>query len=231
MDKQYSKRSQFLNTLTPGTAAALLEHAIAVHVNRGTVIFTEAEPADGLYFVISGKVKLTRASQTIIDKSGAKQSLLRLLPAGAMFGELSALDKGSRSSTATAVTNCELRHVSQESLQRVLASHPEVAGGFLRQLAARLRWADLVLSELARNDVPGRVAATLLYLSETVGIPDGESISVRHDLTQAELAAMVGATRETVNRTLTDLASRGVIENGVKKVVILDSLKLEALVN
>lgn len=230
MDHEISSRSPFLRTLAEDSASALLAAAEPIQFARGEVIFAEGEFADGFYFVTAGKVKLSRRDGAETQTGTQRESLLRLLPAGSMLGELSALDDGVRSSTATAVTRCGLLHVPQERLSQVMRDHPDLGTGFLKHFAARLRWAEMVLSELAMHGVPGRVAATLLYLSESVGTVGQSGISVKHDLTQAELASMVGATRETVNRTLTELASRGVISNGVRQVTILDSDKLRELV-
>lgn len=231
MDQEISSRSPFLRTLADDSASALLAAAEPVQVARGRVIFSEGEFANGFYFVIAGKVKLSRREGTEPQNGAQRESLLRLLTAGSMLGELSALDDGVRSSTATAVTRCDLAHIPQHRLSQVMRDFPELTTGFLRHFASRLRWADLVLSELALNGVSGRVAATLLYLSESIGTVEPTGIAVKHDLTQAELASMVGATRETVNRTLTELAAKGVISNGVRKVTILDSDRLRDLVH
>lgn len=199
-----------------------------LNLRRGHTIFNEGDSASGVYFVVTGKVKLSR-SRLPGDRApaGRGESLLRLLGPGTMFGELSCLDNGRRSSTATTVTSSELAHLPRHDLQRLLDQHPEIASALLLHLTHRLRWADVVMAGLALNDVTGRVAATLVYLAETLGEPNADGLVIAHDLTQAELAAMVGATRETVNRTLTELAGRGLIENGFRKVKILQLDKLQ----
>lgn len=192
---------------------------------RGEVIFAEGDPTDGIYLLLSGKVKLTR-SRDQADTSPGRESLLHLLGPDQMFGELSALDEGRRSSTATAVTRVRLARLPQTALPELLDRHPSIRAALIAQLVHRLRRTDSVVAGLSLNDVTGRVAATLIRLADMVGETRSDGIFVPHDLTQAELASMVGATRETVNRILTDLASRGIIETGFRRLTILDLARL-----
>ncbi|MDO4784807.1 MAG: Crp/Fnr family transcriptional regulator [Propionibacteriaceae bacterium] len=211
--------------LSPEAASEFGSALVLRRMRRGEIIFGEHDPADGIYFVLSGKVKLCRGhgNPTAPDN---RHSLLRLLGPASIFGELSALDGGRRSSSATAVTAVELARLPQDALRELMARHPSLTAAFIHQLVDRLRRADLVITGLSLNDVPGRVAAMLLHLADAVGEPRPEGILVAHELTQSELAAMVGATRETVNRTLTDLASRGIIDNGFRRLTIRDLARL-----
>lgn len=211
--------------LTPEAACEFGAALKLLKLGRGETIFEEQELADGIYFVLSGKVKLCRGHGTA-GSPDARRSLLRLLGPSDVFGELSALDGGRRSSTATAVTAAELAHLPQDALHDLLARHPSLSAAFIGQLVNRLRRADLVITGLSLNDVPGRVAAMLLHLADAVGEECPEGILVAHELTQTELAAMVGATRETVNRTLTDLAARGIIDSGFRRLTIRDIARL-----
>ena len=102
-----------------------------------------------------------------------------------------------------------------------------VARGLLSQLAARLRKANDVVADLVFSDVPGRVAKALLDLSTRFGEQVDEGIRVAHDLTQEELAQLVGASRETVNKALADFAARGWVRREGRAVVLLDVERLE----
>src|SRR5262249_12242141 len=105
---------------------------------------------------------------------------------------------------------------------------PEVAEALLRALAQRLRRANEAMADLVFSDVPGRVAKALLELSEKFGQPQEDgSVLVAHDLTQEELAQLVGASRETVNKSLADFAQRGWIRLEARSVILLDSARLE----
>jgi CRP-like cAMP-binding protein len=185
-------------------------------LRRTEVLFSEGDAGDRLYIITNGKLKLGRSS------GDGRENLLAILGPGQMFGELSLFDPGPRSATATAVTDCTLRSLSHDDLGTWLDSRPEVARALLAQLAGRLRRANDVVADLVFSDVPGRVAKALLDLSTRFGRIADDGIHVHHDLTQEELAQLVGASRETVNKALADFASRGWLRLEARSVVILD---------
>ena len=104
---------------------------------------------------------------------------------------------------------------------------PDVARGLLHQLAARLRRTNDVVADLVFSDVPGRVAKALLDLSTRFGRTAEDGVHVHHDLTQEELAQLVGASRETVNKALADFAARGWIRLEPRSVTLLDVERVE----
>lgn len=112
------------------------------------------------------------------------------------------------------------------TLRRWVTDRPELADQLLRALARRLRAADDRLAGLAFSDVPGRLAKQLLQLGEKFGRPSAEGLWVVHDLTQEELAQLVGSTRETVSKALIDFAERGWIRTDFKSTLILDANRL-----
>ena len=169
---------------------------------------------------LDGKVKLGRTS------SDGRENLLAILGPGQMFGELSLFDPGPRSATVTAVTDTTFSSLSHEDLLRWLEGRPAVARGLLAQLAGRLRKANDVVADLVFSDVPGRVAKALLDLADRFGRTADDGVHVHHDLTQEELAQLVGASRETVNKALADFASRGWLRLEPRSVVIMDIERL-----
>ena len=109
-----------------------------------------------------------------------------------------------------------------------LSGRPEVAEALLRALSRRLRKTNEAMSDLVFSDVPGRVAKALMDLGERFGVPvDGGGISVTHDMTQEELAQLVGASRETVNKALADFAQRGWIRLESRSVILEDVDRLQ----
>jgi len=197
-------------------AQALSDSLSETRINRGDVLFSEGDSGDRLYFVTEGKVKLGRSS------SDGRENLLAILGPGQMFGELSLFDPGPRSATVTAVTDTMFLSLSHEDLLRWLEGRPAVARGLLLQLASRLRKANDVAADLVFSDVPGRVAKALLDLADRFGRTADDGVHVHHDLTQEELAQLVGASRETVNKALADFASRGWLRLEPRSVVIMD---------
>jgi CRP-like cAMP-binding protein len=143
-----------------------------------------------------------------------------------MFGELSAFDPGRRTSSATTITPVRAVSMDREALRGWIAHRPEIADQLLRVLARRLRRTDDNLADLIFTDVPGRVAKQLLTLAKRFGIQEDGVMRVTHDLTQEEIAQLVGASRETVNKALADFAHRGWIRIETRRVVICESARL-----
>jgi CRP-like cAMP-binding protein len=191
-----------------------------VELSRGQVLFREGDPGDRLYVIAEGKIKLGRTS------GDGRENLLAILGPGEMFGELSLFDPGPRNATATAVADSHLIGLGNEDLTTWLTGRPDVARHLLRALARRLRRTNDYLADLVFSDVPGRVAKALLDLSERFGQPTDDGLRVAHDLTQEELAQLVGASRETVNKALADFASRSWLRLEARAVVLLDIERL-----
>ena len=126
----------------------------------------------------------------------------------------------------SASTAAAFASLSHEDLLRWLDGRPMVARGLLTQLAGRLRKANDVVADLVFSDVPGRVAKALLDLANRFGRTTDDGVHVHHDLTQEELAQLVGASRETVNKALADFASRGWLRLEPRSVVLMDVERL-----
>ncbi|HSI93871.1 MAG TPA: Crp/Fnr family transcriptional regulator [Jiangellaceae bacterium] len=197
-------------------AAALRASMVEVKLARGEVLFHEGDAGDQIYVVADGKIKLGRTA------SDGRENLLAVLGPGQMFGELSLFDPGPRSATASAITDTTLLGLAHKDLLPWLTGRPEVARNLLSQLAQRLRRSNDTLADLVFSDVPGRVAKQLLDLSERFGVPSAEGLRVVHDLTQEELAQLVGASRETVNKALADFVARSWIRLESRSVVLTD---------
>lgn len=195
-------------------------HTHAVALSKGERLFAEGDLGDRLYLVIEGKVKLTRMA------SDGRESLVSVHGPGDMFGELAMFDPTYRTSTATAVTDARLAMIAHEDLRQVLITRPAVSMLLLKVLAQRLRRVTQANTNLIFTDVPGRVAKALLELAEKFGTRTGDGILVSHDLTQEELAQLVGASRETVNKALADFASRGWLQLSAKSVLLIDPDRL-----
>ena len=192
MDPEVLKKAPLFAGLEDEAATALSSAMGKLHLNKGDVLFHEGDSEDRLYIVVSGKIKLGRTG------SAGRENLLAVLGPGQMFGELSVFDPGPRSTTATAVTACELRTLEHDELIPWLTDRPEVAQGLLGQLAARLRRANDVVADLVFSDVPGRVAKQLLELAQRFGDKRDDGMHVHHDLTQEELAQLVGDRKSVV---------------------------------
>lgn len=187
---------------------------------RNDVIFTEGEPGDRLYVIRFGKVKISRTAH------GGREHLLALFGPSDMFGEVSLHDPGPRESTATALTEVHVLGIDRSALRQWMAHRPEISEILLRSLARRLRRTNSMLTEVLTNDVRGRLAKALLELAMRFGSRHGGVLRVTHDLTQLELAQLIGSSRETVNKALAEFTDRGVLRVEGRTVMILDPERL-----
>ncbi|GAB7067003.1 cAMP-activated global transcriptional regulator CRP [Mycolicibacterium hodleri] len=213
-------RSGIVQGVEPGAVAALASQLHPVDFPRGHTIFVEGEPGDRLYIIVSGKVKIVRSAPD------GRENLLTILGPSDMFGELAIFDPGPRTSSVTTVTQVRAVSMDREALRTWIAGRPEIAEQLLRVLARRLRRTNNNLGDLIFTDVPGRVAKQLLQLVQRFGAQEGNALRVTHDLTQEEIAQLVGASRETVNKALADFSQRGWIRVEGKSVLILDPERL-----
>ncbi|TWE10015.1 Crp/Fnr family transcriptional regulator [Rudaeicoccus suwonensis] len=221
MDTESVRKAPLFSALNDEDADALLASMSRSHIARGQELFHEGVQGDTLYVITGGKVKLGRRS------SDGRENLLAILGEGEMLGELSLFDPGPRTATATAVADTDLIGLAHADMTEFLKTRPEVAMKMLSALAARLRRTNEALGDLVFTDVPGRVAKALLDLSRRFGKPAEDGTLVAHDLTQEELAQLVGASRETVNKALADFTSRGWIKLEARAVTLLDTERLQ----
>ncbi|TWD15743.1 transcriptional regulator [Marihabitans asiaticum] len=220
VDLDVVRRAPLFATLDEDSAREIMASMEAVRMERGDVLFHEGDQGDRLYVITEGKIKLGCTS------TDGRENLLAILGPGEMFGELSLFDPGPRTATATAVAETQLIGLGNDQLRTLLQSHPRIAATLLASLARRLRRTNENLADLVFTDVPGRVAKALLDLSSRFGRPVEEGVMVAHDLTQEELAQLVGASRETVNKALADFATRGWLRLEARAVLLLDVERL-----
>jgi len=213
-------RAGIFQGVEPAAVESLTRALQPVDFPRGHTVFNEGEPGDRLYIILSGKVKIGRKS---ID---GRENLLTIMGPSDMFGELSIFDPGPRTSSATAVTEVRAVSMDRAALKEWISRRPDIAEQLLRVLARRLRRTNNNLADLIFTDVPGRVAKALLQLAQRFGTQENGALRVTHDLTQEEIAQLVGASRETVNKALADFAQRGWLRLEGKSVLISDAERL-----
>jgi CRP/FNR family transcriptional regulator, cyclic AMP receptor protein len=213
-------RTPLFAALDAESAASLEATLTKRTLARGHVVFSEGDDGDRLFVILDGKVKISRAA------TDGRENLLVVLGAAEMFGELSLFDPGPRTASATTVTAATLASLDHDDLRPLLIERPGVAVALLKALAQRLRRTNEAMADLVFTDVPGRVAKALLDLAAKFGVPEDGGTRVRHDLTQEELAQLVGASRETVNKALSEFAHRGWLRTEGRSVLLLDPVRL-----
>ncbi|MEI6406863.1 MAG: Crp/Fnr family transcriptional regulator [Actinomycetes bacterium] len=219
-DEAVVRTAPLFSALDDADASSLRSSMVEIKISRGDTLFKEGDEGDRLYVVVEGKLKLGTSS------TDGRENLLSILGPGEMFGELSLFDPGPRTATATAVTDTRLLALSHDQVIGLVTRSPQVALQLLERLAQRLRRTNEVLADLVFSDVPGRVAKALMDLGSRFGVQQDDGLHVNHELTQEELAQLVGASRETVNKALADFAGRGWVRLEPRAVVVLDFERL-----
>ena len=166
---------------------------------RGEVVCSRGEIATELYIVFSGRVAIAARA------TDGRESVVAVLGPGALFGELPLFDDGMRSADVRAVTTVHLISIPFDDVRAMLREHPETLWAVVRILARRLRATDDALSDAMFLDVTGRTAKRMLELA-------GGQDEFRMPLTQEELAGMVGASRERVNKAIATFVKLGWLE-------------------
>ena len=219
-EEEVVRRAPLFTALDEAAAVSLRASMDTVKIAKGSILFKEGDDGEHLYVIIDGKLKLGTSS------GDGRENLLSILGPGEMFGELSLFDPGPRTSTATAVTDAKLLSLGHEKVIPWLKQNPEVSLQLLARLSQRLRRTNEAVGDLVFSDVPGRVAKALIDLGDRFGKTTPEGLLVNHDLTQEELAQLVGASRETVNKALADFAGRGWLKLDGRSVLIADVERL-----
>ena len=198
-------------SLTEQQLASVGAHAAWRVVEKGEVIVRQGALADSFFVIASGQVK-------VYMSEGEREVILKTLSAGDFFGEIPMFDQEPRSASVAAMERCHLQTLSYKAFQRAMEGSADIAKRVLETLAKRLRDADRKISTLALMNISSRVSRTLLELAI---VSNGRKV-VGEPFTQKDLAGMVGASREMVNRTLHDLMLQGYIEVHRKSITILD---------
>ena len=188
--------------------------------SRGQRLFTQGEPAEHLYIIQSGKVKIGHST------ADGREHLTSICGPTEMVGVVSVFDPGPRASTATAVTEVSAVSVRRSAIREQIHAYPKLAEHMLCVLARRIRRSDSKVGDVIFADVPGRLAKMLLELAMRFGEPGRSGTQLEHALSQQEIAQYIGASRETVNKVLSHFARRGWLQVHYKSVLILDHERL-----
>ncbi len=206
--------------LTDETLAGLSGRLRRRTYRRGTMIFHKDQPGDGLHVIESGRVRF------FLPAEGGEELTIDVAGAGEVFGELALLDGQPRSASAEALEETVTHLLAREQFQAVLAASPDLATALIDLLSTRLRHATDYAESLAFLDVHARVARALLELAGRYGLRGDGGITIDLELTQTDLAAMVGATRERVNRALAAFREQGLVELRGRQIVLRDPDRL-----
>jgi CRP-like cAMP-binding protein len=207
--------TQLLGALPPDALESLRAASTVRDISRNDVLFKRGDPATELFGIISGRVAI------LTQAPDGRESLVAVLDEGSLFGELGLFDEGPRSADARALETTQVLVLDYEAVRAAIKAEPQLLWIIIRVLARRLRTTDDSLADAVFLDVPGRTAKRLLELSA-----DNDEFRLR--MTQEDLAGLVGASRERVNKALSMFTRLGWLEvEGRNRYRILDRTSLE----
>jgi CRP-like cAMP-binding protein len=182
------------------------------------VVVTQGDPARALYAIVRGRLKVSSCGPD------GRDVVLGIMAEGEVFGEVALLDGGTRSATCTAIEPCELLAVDRQQFMELLDQTPGIAVKLLQVLSGRLRRLSQRSEDAAFLDVPSRLARSLLDLATRFGErrAAGSGVFLAIKLSQQELGDLVGATRESVNKHLSDWTRQGFLQMQNGRLVISD---------
>lgn len=197
---------------------------------RGETIFHSGDPGDALFVVRDGRVKITLPAD-----DGSEPAILTTIGPGGFFGELAVLDGAPRSATAVAIEPVEAHVLRRDAFDTLIDTQPSLRRSLLAALAGEIRRITAQVEDLHFLDLPGRLASHILRMAATAagdGVDAAPMLTGPHRLpwpyTQSELAAMIGGSRQSVNRLLADFVADDLLRFEGDELVIPDAARLAA---
>ncbi len=189
---------------------------------RGKTIFFPGDPAERVYFLIKGAVKLSRVYEA------GEEITVALLRENSIFGVLSLLtgQKSDRFYHAVAFTPVEVIAVPVEQMQKALSANPNLALMMLQGLSSRILQTEMMIETLAHRDMGSRLVSFLLILCRDFGAPSPEGVTIDLKLSHQAIAEAIGSTRVTVTRLLGDLREANMISINKKKITVFNPIAL-----
>ena len=218
------KKVPFFNQLNQEEATALADRLVPRSFSADQIIFHLGDPGGLLYIITDGKVKISNSTPE------GQEALLAILGTGDFFGELALLDDAPRSATAEAIEPTETLTLHRDEFVHFLSDNPEFAYQVMQTLAKRIRHLNDQISDVFFLDLNGRLARTLLNLSQRHGQQIDDGILIDISLTQTDLAEMTGATRVSINKTLGRFRRAGWVKVDGRNLIILDRPALQNLI-
>lgn len=196
--------------------AAFAGAATRIERPAGSLIYAEGDAGDTMFRIVRGAVRLT------VLRDDGRELLFQIYHQGGCFGTSSVIDGGHRPQTAEAYEDCELQVLTKAQIDRLRADHPDLGDAMLRLLSMNMR---LLISYFAGSNLDGIVAWLAQRLEEAArafGRETEDGVLLTQPLSQSEFAAMVGTSRQTVNKALTELRTRGLVVNHGRHLLIKD---------
>lgn len=188
---------------------------------KSMIVFMEGEPGEALFFIISGKVKISKMTED------GREQILHILQNGDVFAEVVLIDGGPYPATAEVIEGGQIGMLMNDDIENLIRANPDIAIKLLRLMSKRLRLAQIQVRDMALKDTYGRLASMLLMLAKDHGQETACGKKIDLPLSRQELANLVGTTRETVTRILGDFKKFKCIELDKQAITIVNEDKLK----
>lgn len=219
---EFLRTLPYLSQLSPDELKYVRSCLVARQFDKGELIMLENEPCRGLYIVRKGRVRVYKTSPD------GRVQVLRIVEAGDTFNEVPNFDGGPNPASAETIEPSTVYLLRRSQLLEIVQQYPSVGLKLLGLFAGRLRHLTMLVEDLSFKHVTSRLAKILLEYA-TEPDEDGGDATLRHRLTQQEIAAMIGTAREMVGRSLKNLEAQGAVCIDRHRIVIKDRAILQKL--
>jgi CRP/FNR family transcriptional regulator/CRP/FNR family cyclic AMP-dependent transcriptional regulator len=217
MGPEFLRVTPLFAGLTDGQLAALRASLVRRQFHQGEAIFQQGDPGQMLYLIESGQVRIF-----LQDQDGQEASVIVYGP-GEIFGELAVIDGLPRSASAVAMADTIVYTLARDAFREHMRNMPQLALNFLNALSVRVRYTTQQVESLTLHDVSSRLARKLLELARQRGVAKPDGVQINMALTQSDLAGLVGATRESINKALGTFRRQGYILTKQNRIIIVDT--------
>jgi CRP-like cAMP-binding protein len=210
------RRLDFGSSLNDSLVSDLARSSVVLDFRRRRFIYRAGEPADCLYAIIHGRIKLCR-----IENDTSREAVIDILPEGSLFGESALYSAaGQRANSAIAYENSRLLRIQVANFKRGMAEDDQLHDYTFRLIGQRLDHAERRLADFALNAIPARLDRLLAEFSDRYGVTEAEGVLIDIPLPHREIASIVGSTRESVTVRLNAMRREGTIEFVNRRILI-----------
>jgi CRP/FNR family transcriptional regulator len=209
------RQSSFGEHLKDELLNRLAANSLAIDYRRRRFIYRAGDPADALYLIARGRVKLCR-----VETATGREAVIDILSAGSLFGESALYTAGSREKCAIAYENSRLLRIPVGDFQEEMAENRELYDYTFRLIGQRLARAERMVADFALDAIPARLEKLLIEFSRRYGINETNGVLIDIPLPHREIASIVGSTRESVTVRLNAMRRDGIIDFVNRKILI-----------
>ena len=210
------RRLDFGSSLNDSLVSDIARSSVVLDFRRRRFIYRAGEPADCLYAIIHGRIKLCR-----IENDTSREAVIDILPEGSLFGESALYSAaGQRANSAVAYENSRLLRIQVANFKRGMAEDDQLHDYTFRLIGQRLDHAERRLADFALNAIPARLDRLLADFSDRYGVTEAEGVLIDIPLPHREIASIVGSTRESVTVRLNAMRREGTIEFVNRRILI-----------